>query len=135
MATSSSDSSASSVDVSESMERIRASMDTLAHATRHLYAGAVRVSAAVENPGLTIWTQPFKVHERARLWAKKHMVASTSSLWQIQETVLEVAKKSHRIHADGTVILTHQEAEILELEANAPVKIWEVLGKLPRFFV
>jgi hypothetical protein len=133
MATASS--SESDGSVGESIEKIRVSMDALAHATRHLYAGAVRVAAAVENPGLTIWTQPYKVHERARLWAKRHMVASTSSLWQIQETLLEAAKKSHRIHADGTVTLTHQEAEILELVANTPVKIWDVLGRLPRFFI
>ena len=132
---SSSDSSASSVDVSESMERIRVSMDSLAHATRHLYAGAVRVAASVEGPGLTIWTRPFKLHERARLWAKRHMVASTSSLWQIQETLREVARKSHRIHADGTITLTHQEAEILDLTAETPIKIWIVLGQLPRFFL
>ena len=117
------------------MEKIRASMEELAHATRHLYAGAVRVAAEVENPGLTICTRPYKLHERARMWAKRHMVASTSSLWQVQETLMEVAKKSHRIHADGTITLTKQEAEILDLSADIPVKIWEVLGKLPRFFI
>jgi hypothetical protein len=100
-----------------------------------MYASAVKIAAEVENPGLTIWTRPYKLHERARLWAKRHMVASTTTLWQVQETLLEAAKKSHRIHANGTITLTQQEAEILELPANTGVKIWDVLGKLPRFFL
>jgi hypothetical protein len=110
-------------------------MESLAHATRHMYASAVKIAAEVENPGLTIWTRPYKLHERARLWAKRHMVASTTTLWQVQETLLEAAKKSHRIHANGTITLTQQEAEILELPANTGVKIWDVLGKLSRFFM
>ena len=135
MATQSSTDSDASVDVSQSMTSIREQMDVLAHATRHLYAGAVRVAQSVEHPELDIWSKPFKLHERARLWAKRNMVASVSSLWQVHETLVECAKRENRVQRGGKVQLSRWESEILGLPADEPVPIWQVLGNLPRFFV
>ena len=135
MSTEVSTGSESSVDVSESMRAIRKQIETLAHDARHLYAGAVRVVKAVESPEAGLWSRPFKLHERARPWAKRHMVASTSSLWQVHETLVGLAKKENRILTGGRVQLRKDEADILGLTADEAVPIWKVLGRLPRFFV
>ena len=122
-------------NLSDSMRAIREQVEVMAHAARHLYAGAVRVSQSVENPDLDLWASPFKLHERARPWAKKNMVASTSSLWQVHETLVNCAKKENRILTGSRVRLSKAEAAILDIGHEEPVAIWEVLARLPKFFV
>jgi hypothetical protein len=135
MSTETSTETDASADVSQSLRVLHEQMEVLAHAARHLYSGAVRVATAVENPEIGLWSQPFKLHERARPWAKKNMVASTASLWQIHETLVTKVKKENRLLPGSRVTLTKAEAEILDLNAEAPVSTWDVLGRLPRFFV
>jgi len=120
--------------VNESMKNIRAFIEQIAHDSRHMYSKAVSLSQQVENPDMDIWSQTFKLHERSRKWAKKHMVASKCSLWEVNNTLIEVAKKEQRISADRQVSLSELEAEILDLPTT-PVSIWKVLGRLPRFFI
>jgi hypothetical protein len=88
----------------------------------------------VEHPEMDIWVQPFKLHERARSWAKKNMVASKCSVWQVHETLLQSAKKDERITGDG-VNLTVAESEILDLPIDETHGVWKILGRLPRFFI
>ena len=83
---------------------------------------------------MDIWAQTFKLHERSRRWAKKHMVASKCSLWEINKTLIETAKKENRITVDRQVTLSQMESDILDLPTT-PVSIWKVLGRLPRFFL
>ena len=83
---------------------------------------------------MDIWAQSFKLHERARGWAKRHMVASKCSLWEVNKTLLETAKKDGRIQ-NGKVQLTEMEASILNLSHTEQVLIWHLLSKLHRFFL
>ena len=119
--------------LSDSMSVIHKHVEQLAHLSKHLYTRAVRVSQLVENPDLDIWTQSFVLHDRARLWAKKHLIGQKCSLWQIHETLLFSARKEGRI-LNGKVRLSAEEAAILELPMNEPQLVWHVLSKLPMFF-
>lgn len=127
-----SESESDSGSLNESMKTIHTHIEQLAHLSKHMYTRAIRVYHAVENPDMDIWTQPFKLHERAIPWAKKHLIGSKSSLWQIHETLLADVKKEGRL-MNGKVRLSQEEAAILELsELNT---VWQVLSKLTRFFV
>ena len=120
-------------DIGESLKTIHQHVEQLAHLSKHMYTRALRVYTVSEIPDIDIWTESFKIHERAARWAKKHMVASKCSLWQVHETLLEDAKKEGRIHGE-TVSLNSTESEILDLpEGDTP--IWTVLARLPRFFL
>ena len=120
-------------DIGESLKTIHQHVEQLAHLSKHMYTRALRVYTVSEIPEIDIWAESFKIHERAARWAKKHMVASKCSLWQVHETLLEDAKKEGRIHGE-TVSLNSTESEILDLpEGDTP--IWTVLARLPRFFL
>jgi hypothetical protein len=56
-------------------------------------------------------------------------------MWQIHRTLLEAAKKDKRIGRGYVVRLLQEEADIMELPADEPISVWQVLGKIPRFFV
>ena len=120
--------------IDESMSAIHTHVEQLAHLSKHMYTRAVRVYHAVENPDLDIWTQSFKLDERAIPWAKKHMIGSKCSLWQIHETLLSDAKKEGRV-SNGKVRLTSEEASLLDLSNDSHHSVWKVLSKLPRFFL
>jgi hypothetical protein len=124
-----------SKQVDDSMTKIHQFVEQIAHDAKQLYGKAVRLNQLVETPDMDVWVEPFKLHERARPWAKKYMVASKCSLWEVNKALLETAKKEGRIGADKKVSLTKMEAEILDLSNTEPVTIWAVLGKLPRFFL
>jgi hypothetical protein len=127
------ESDCSDTGIGESLKTIHQHVEQLAHLSKHIYTRALRVHTLSENPDIDIWAESFKIHERAARWAKKHMVASKCSLWQVHETLLEDAKKEGRIHGE-TLRLNATEAEILDLpEGDTP--IWTVLGRLPRFFI
>lgn len=120
-------------DIGDSLKTIHQHVEQLAHLSKHIYTRALRVYNISERPEIDIWTESFKLHERAMIWAKKNMVASKCSLWQVHETLLAAAKNEGRIHGQN-VRLTSVEAEILDLvEGDHP--IWTVLGRLPRFFL
>jgi hypothetical protein len=129
-----SDSESGGSHVSDSLEKIHHHVEKLYHLSKHIYTRALRVSQLIDNPDLDLWTESFALHERARPWAKKYMIASRSSLWQIHETLLTCAKKDGRIKKDNQVILNELEAEILDLPGGSPIAVWTVLGRLPRFF-
>jgi len=128
------ESEASLTEIGESLQRIHQHVEQLAHLSKHIYTRAVKVHQTVEHPEMDIWIQPFKLHERARSWAKKHMVASKCSLWLVHETLLGCAKKDGRISEKG-VSLSVTEAEILGLPLDTVHGVWSVLGRLPRFFI
>jgi hypothetical protein len=120
--------------VSESLQMIHQHVEQLAHLSKHIYTRALRVHTVVEHPEIVdIWAQSFTIHERAKTWAKRNMVASKCSLWQVHETLLACAKKEGRL-LDGKVRLTSTEATILDLSEDTH-GIWAVLGRLPRFFM
>lgn len=121
-------------EIGESLKIIHQHVEQLAHVSKHMYSRALKVHQLVEYPEMDIWAQQFKLHERARSWAKKNMVASKCSLWQVHETMLDCAKKEGRIK-DGGAVLSMAEAEILGLAAGEIHGIWTILGKLPRFFI
>ena len=129
-----SDSESDASHVSDSLEKIHHHVEKLYHLSKHIYTRALRVSHLIDNPELDLWTESFSLHERTRPWAKKHMVASRCSLWQVHETLLTSAKKEGRIKKDNHVVLSELEAEILDLACGAPIAVWTVLGRLPRFF-
>jgi hypothetical protein len=129
-----SDSVVSLTDIGESLQIIHQHVEHLAHVSKHIYSRALKVHQLVEHPEMDIWVQPFKLHERARSWAKKNMVASKCSLWQVHETLLESAKKGGRITGAG-VNLTVAESEILDLPIDEAHGVWKILGRLPRFFI
>jgi hypothetical protein len=129
-----SDSESGGSHVSDSLEKIHHHVEKLYHLSKHIYTRALRVSQLIDNPELDLWTELFSLHERARPWAKKHMIATRTSLWQVHETLLMSAKKEGRIKKDNHVILNEVEAEILDLPSGNPVAVWTVLGRLPRFF-
>jgi hypothetical protein len=120
-------------DIGESLQTIHQHVEKLAHLSKHIYTRALRVYQLSERPEIDIWAESFKLHDRAMPWAKKNMVASKCSLWQVHETLLSQAKKEGRIHGQN-VLLTSVEAEILDLP-EAEQAIWTVLGRLPRFFL
>lgn len=121
-------------DIGESLQIIHQHVEHLAHVSKHIYSRALKVHQLVEYPEMDIWAQPFKLHERARGWAKNNMVASKCSLWQVHETLLEGAKKGGRITGAG-VNLTVVESEILGLPIDEVHGVWKILGRLPRFFI
>jgi len=121
--------------IDESMTKIHQYVEQIAHDAKQLYGKAVRLNQLVEAPDMDVWVEPFKLHERARSWAKKNMVASKCSLWEVNKALLESAKKDARIGLDKKVKLTATEAQILDLSETEPVTIWAILGKLPRFFL
>ena len=120
--------------IDDSMSAIHRHVEQLAHLSKHMYTRAVRVYHAVENPDLDIWTQSFKLDERAVPWAKKHMIGSKCSLWQIHEALLIDVKKEGRL-TNGNVRLSSEEAAILGLSKDVHHTVWKVLSKLPRFFL
>ena len=121
------------VNVDESMKSIRGMVEQIAHNSKHIYSKALSLNQSIEHPEADIWARTFKIHERARSWAKKNMVASKCSLWEINKTLMESAQKDNRI-SDKEVTLLALEAEIMNLPIG-PVPIWKVLGRLPRFFI
>ena len=48
---------------------------------------------------------------------------------------LEAAKKDKRIGRGYVVRLLQEEADIMELPADEPISVWQVLGKIPRIFL
>jgi hypothetical protein len=122
-------------DLGESLQRIRHHVEQVSHMSKHMYAKAVQVHQRVEHPDIDIWAESFRLHERAYVWAKQHMVARKCSLWQIHQTLLESAKKDGRILPGKMVKLTTEEAAILDLSPDQPHQAWTVLGRLPRFFL
>ena len=121
--------------ISESLQAIHHSMERLSHDTKHLYANALKIHQKVEHPDTDIWAESFKLHERAHVWAKHHMVPRKCSFWQVHKTLLESAKRDTRIFCGHQVRLLDDEAVILDLPANHPISVWDVLARLPRFFV
>ena len=121
--------------IDDSMTKIRQYVEQIAHDAKQLYGKAVRLDQLIQTPDMDVWMEPFKIHERARPWAKKYMVASKCSLWEVNKALLEAAKAENRVGADKKVRLTKMEAGILDLSETEPVAIWAVLGKLPRFFL
>ena len=122
-------------NVDDSMKKIHQYVEQIAHDAKHLYGKAVRLDQLVDAPEMDVWVKPFKLHERARSWAKKHMVASTCSLWEVNKALLESAAKEKRIGLDKKVRLTKTEAAIMGLSDSESVPIWSILGRLPRFFI
>ena len=121
--------------VDDSMRKIHQYVEQIAHEAKQLYGRAVRLNQLVDAPEMDVWVEPFKLHERARPWAKKNMVASKCSLWEVNKALLESATKEKRIGLDKKVRLTKAEADIMHLSDSEPVPIWSVLGRLPRFFI
>ena len=117
------------------MKKIHQYVEQIAHDAKQLYGKAVRLDQLVDAPEMDVWVEPFKLHERARPWAKKNMVASKCSLWEINKALLESATKEKRIGLDKKVRLTKAEAAIMDLSDSEPVPIWSLLGRLPRFFI
>jgi len=122
-----------SENLTDSMSNIRSLVETLTHESKKIYANALKISSLFEHPDLDLWTEEFSLNERAYKWAKRHMVSRKCSLWQIHRTLLESAKKEKRLGRGQMVKLTQEEAEILDL-SKEPVSVWQVLGRLPRFF-
>jgi len=121
-------------DLSDSMSTVRSFIEKLTHESKKIYANALKISSIVEHPDLDLWTEEFSLNERAYKWAKKHMVSRKCSLWQIHRTLLESAKKDKRLARGQMVKLTQEEADILDLTATEAISVWQVLGRLPRFF-
>ena len=121
-------------DLSDSMSTVRSFIEKLTHESKKIYANALKMSSIVEHPDLDLWTEEFSLNERAYKWAKKHMVSRKCSLWQVHRTLLESAKKDKRLARGQMVKLTQEEADILDLTAAESVSVWQVLGRLPRFF-
>jgi arabinogalactan endo-1,4-beta-galactosidase len=129
-----SDSDTDTEHVDDSIKKIHQYVEQIAHDAKHLYSKALSLHQLVEFPEMDIWARPFKLHERARGWAKKNMVASKCSLWEVNKTLMESAKKEGRLTADRKVRLTKLEAAIMNLP-ETPLSIWLVLRKLPLFFI
>jgi len=126
--------SESDTNLMDSMSNIRSLVETLTHESKKIYANALKISSLFEHPDLDLWTEEYSLNERAYKWAKRHMVSRKCSLWQIHRTLLESAKKEKRLARGQMVKLSEEEAEILDLSAKEPVSVWQVLGRLPRFF-
>jgi hypothetical protein len=121
-------------DLTGSMSAIHSMIEKLSHESKTIYSRALKISALVENPEMNIWTEEFQLNERAYKWAKKHMVPRKATMWQIHRTLLEAAKKDKRISRGQQVRLLQEEADIMELPTDEVISVWQVLGKLPRFF-
>jgi hypothetical protein len=121
-------------DFDEPMLAIHSLVEKLSHESKTIYSKALKISALVQNPEIDAWTEEFQLNERAYKWAKKHLVPRKTTMWQIHRTLLETAKKEKRISMGQKVRLSEEEAEIMELPVNEPITVWQVLGKIPRFF-
>jgi len=121
-------------DFDEPMLAIHSLVEKLSHESKTIYSKALKISALVQHPEIDAWTEEFQLNERAYKWAKKHMVPRKTTMWQIHRTLLETAKKEKRISMGQKVRLSEEEAEIMELPVNEPITVWQVLGKIPRFF-
>ena len=122
-------------DLTDSMDTLHHLVEKLAHESKTIYSKALKVSALVEHPDIDIWAEEFHLHERAYAWAKQHMVPRKTTLWQIHRTLMESAKRDKRISRGQIVRLLPQEADIMDLPFNHPISVWQVLGRLPRFFL
>ena len=121
-------------DFNEPMSAIHSLIEKLSHESKTIYSKALKISALVERPEIDAWTEEFQLNERAYKWAKKHLVPRKTTMWQIHRTLLETAKKEKRISTGQRVRLLEEEAEIMGLPHNEPISVWQVLGKIPRFF-
>lgn len=121
-------------DLTDTMSAIHSMVEKLSHESKTIYAKALKISALVENPELNIWTEEFHLSERAYKWAKKNLVPRKTTMWQIHKTLLESAKRDKRISRGHMVTLSAEEAEIMELSSDEKISVWQVLGKLPKFF-
>ncbi len=121
-------------DFDEPMLAIHSLVEKLSHESKTIYSKALKISALVQHPEIDAWTEEFQLNERAYKWAKKHLVPRKTTMWQIHRTLLETAKKEKRISMGQKVRLSEEEAEIMELPVNEPISVWQVLGKIPRFF-
>jgi hypothetical protein len=119
----------------ESLESIREKIEVLCHVSKHMHTKAVRIYSQIETPDLKLWIQPFKLHVRAKKWAKHHMLATTCSLMQVHQVLVDTIKKENRILSGGLVQLTAEEGELLDLPVERSVSVWTILGKLPRFYI
>jgi len=122
-------------DLCDSMSTIHSLIEKLSHDSKTIYSKALKISTLVENPDLDVWAEEFQLDERAYKWAKKHMVPRKCSMWQIHRTLLESAKKEKRISRGQMVKLTQDEGEIMDLPFDKAISVWQVLGKLPQFFL
>ena len=123
-----------SEEINDSLKKIHEYVEQIAHDSKHLYSKALKLDRLVENPDMDIWAETFKLHERARGWAKKHMVASRCSLWEVNKTLLDQCKKEGRLKTEG-VHLNELESQIMDLPLNELVPVWKLLARLPRFFL
>ena len=121
-------------DLTDSMSSIHSLIEKLSHESKTIYAKALKINAIVEHPEIDIWAEEFQLHERSHKWAKKHMVPRKTTMWQIHRTLLESAKKDKRVSRGYMVRLVQVEADIMELPADEPISVWQVLGKIPKFF-
>ena len=121
-------------DLTDSMTQIHSFVEKLSHDSKSIYTKALKISTLIDNPELNLWTEEFQLDERAYKWAKQHLVPRRCSLWQIHRTLLESAKKEKRIGRGHVVKLTKEEAEIMDLSSEQHISVWQVLGRLPRFF-
>ena len=122
-------------DLSDSMSTIHSMIEKLSHESKVIYSKALKINALVEHPEIDVWTEEFQLNERAYAWAKKHLVPRKTTMWLIHRTLLESAKKDKRISRGQQVRLLQEEADIMELPADEVISVWQVLGKLPRFFL
>jgi hypothetical protein len=122
-------------DLSDSMSTIHSMIEKLSHESKVIYSKALKINALVEHPEIDVWTEEFQLNERAYVWAKKHLVPRKTTMWQIHRTLLESAKKDKRISRGQQVRLLQEEADIMELPSDELISVWQVLGKLPRFFL
>jgi hypothetical protein len=124
-----------SEDLTDSMSHIHSFVEKLSHDSKSMYTKALKISTLLENPELNLWTEEFHLNERAYKWAKHHLVPRRCSLWQIHRTLLESAKKEKRLARGHTVKLTKEEGEIMDLSFDQHTSVWQVLARLPRFFM
>ena len=124
-----------SENLTDSMNNIHSFIEKLSHDSKSIFSKALKIHTLVLNPELNLWTEEFQLNERAYKWAKRHLVPRRCSLWQIHRTLLESAKKEKRIARDHMVKLTNEEAEIMDLSSEEYISVWQVLGRLPRFFM
>lgn len=122
-------------DLTSSMSTIHSMIEKLSHESKVIYSKALTINALVEHPEIDVWTEEFQLNERAYAWAKKRLVPRKTTMWQIHRTLLESAKKDKRISRGQQVRLLQEEADIMELPADELISVWQVLGKLPRFFL
>lgn len=125
----------SDTDLTDSMNLVHSFIEKLSHDSKSIYTKALKISTLLENPDLNLWTEEFQLGEPAYKWAKHHLVPRRCSLWQVHRTLLESAKKEKRIGRGHIVKLTKEEAEIMDLPFDQHISVWQVLGRLPRFFL